>query len=196
MKKILSTVLLAVCLNISFAQSYMGGIGLFGGHSTDINGYSFAEFGFTYSPRFNFLEKDKFSVSAGIPLGVGFAMGTSSLVYDSYNSTYTSGTAAGVILDVPVMVNINFGRGSTKSNTDKFGFFGGIGLGLNEQLLVDDSPTNSTASSANIGPAINGGVRFGIGKRGHKNLEVKLYGMDGISGAKTVEITGAAIFNF
>jgi hypothetical protein len=197
MKKIVLVALLAVSLNSLFAQSFMNGVGFFAGGSTSVNGYSFVEWGATYSPRVNFIENDKFSVSAGIPLGVGLAVGSSNYT-DSYGYSNSYSTA-GLILDVPLMVNINYGRGSVKvksrTKAPMFGFFGGVGLGLNEQLLTDDSP-GTGASSANLGPAVNGGVRFGLGKKGSKCIELKGYFMHGVTGAKSNEITGAVLFNF
>ena len=204
MKKIFLSIVLFCAISTSFSQSFMNGVGLsFIGTSNSIGGSNDwgTGWGFTYSPRFNFLEKDKFSVSVGIPLSIGLSVSTSTTIDPTYGDTYDN-TSVGFLVNVPVIVSLNMGRGSTKSNRQKFGYFVGAGFGYHHgDFIADiyDPVTNTYTDSYSIntfGPAANAGVRFGVGRKS-KNIEVRLSYMKGISGKYQPSVFGlACLFNF
>lgn len=196
MKKILCSAALLITMNAAFSQSFMHGAGIavmggVGNHGDDI---TFAE-GFTYSPRFNFIENDKLSVSVGLPLTVAL-----SATY-SYNSYYGSDASIGFTANLPLIVNLNMGRGSTKENRQKFGYFVGGGFGFHHGDFLETAYDeygygyDDSRSVNTFGPAANAGVRFGVGRK-HRNIEVRLSYMKGLSDTKPDIFGIAGLFNF
>jgi hypothetical protein len=191
MKKIILIIMLSFTLNSSFSQSFMNGVGVhLMGNTNTIGGSNDIGFGVgvIYSPRFNFLEKEKFSLSVGLPLTLGFTVSASNS--EDQFSDYQN-ASIGVILNAPVMLNINMGRGSTKDNKEKFGYFAGAGFGYQYGIFVSDiyDPLRNEYvedySTSVFGPAANAGVRFGIGRKS-KNLELRLSYMQGLKKADII----------
>ena len=202
MKKIiLSGAAMLLFSFVSFSQTFMHGVGITIIGSTTAQGSNsdigFGE-GFTYFPRINFLETESLSVSAGIPLCVGISA-TGSSSYSTYG--YTDNTSIGFILNAPLIINLNIGRGSTKENRKKMGYFFGAGFGYHHcDFLTDryDQATNtyiSSYTSNTYGPAGNAGIRIGVGRK-HKNIEVRLSYMKGINESKPNIFGIAGAFNF
>jgi hypothetical protein len=200
MKKIVLSLTLLFTFSLAFSQSFMHGAGItvFVGTSKGGN-VSYSE-GFTYSPRFNFLEKEKMSVSVGIPLSFAISANLSTS-YDPYYGGYTDNTSIGFVVNAPLMVSLNMGRGSTKENRQKFGYFVSGGFGYHHgEFLADavDALGNSYIANESVntyGPAANGGVRFGVGRK-HKNIEVRLSYMKGINDTRPDIFSVAGLFNF
>lgn len=203
MKRIIAMAALFLMMNNAFSQTFMHGAGitLIGsttgqGSNSDIG---LGE-GFTYFPRINFIETEQLSVSAGIPLCVGVSAITSS-TYNSYYG-YTNNNHIGFVLSAPLIINLNLGRGSTKENTHRYGYFVGLGFGYHhDDFLTEDRydpATNSyinTYTSNSYGPAANAGFRIGVGQK-HKNIEIRLSYMKGINESKPNVMGLAAAFNF
>lgn len=196
MKKIILSIALFCAVSTAFSQSFMHGAGItvMGGY-THGGDFTFAE-GFTYSPRFNFLERENLSVSVGIPLSIGISASTDS--YDYYTDTYNS--SIGFVFNAPLIINLNMGRGSTKENRQKFGYFIGAGFGYNHGDFIstadyDQNGTLSSSSDNNFGPAANGGLRFGVGRK-HKNIELKFSYFKGLNDKKPNIFGIAGLFNF
>lgn len=197
MKKIILSFALFLFISTTFSQSFMHGAGItiLGGY-TNGGDFTYAE-GFTYSPRFNFLETEKLSVSVGIPLSLGISAST----VDSYNSYSNSfNYTIGFVLNLPVIVNLNMGRGSTKDNREKFGYFVGAGYGYHHGSFIGtadyDQNGNLTSSNENnFGPAANAGLRFGVGRK-HKNIELRFSYLKGLNDKKPNIFGIAGLFNF
>jgi hypothetical protein len=179
-----------------FSQSFMHGAGLSIFVATASGGSAAVNGGLTYSPRFNFIEQEDLSVSVGIP----FTIGVSGSYSSSYNSNYGSSTSntLSVMVDAPLLVNLNMGCGSSKENSSRFGYFVGAGFGyhygtynLSDVLNDEDVTTKFSA----YGPAADAGVRFGIG-RGTHNIEVRLQYMKGINDTKANIFGVSSLFNF
>ncbi len=188
MKKYFLSAMLLFALYNANSQSFMNGVGVhLLGNSNSIGGSDDIGFGVgvIYSPRFNFLEKEKFSLSVGVPLTLGFTISASTTndLYSDYQNA-----SVGLIVNAPVMVNINMGRGSSKENKDKFGYFAGAGFGYQYGIFASDiyDPISNDYiedySTSTFGPAANAGVRFGIGRKS-KNLELRLSYMQGLKRA-------------
>jgi hypothetical protein len=193
MKKIFLSASLLFAMNIAFCQSFMHGAGLtvLGGVASG-GDFAFAE-GLTYSPRFNFMETETMSVSVGVPLVIGMS-GSYNSNYDSYSGTTTENTL-GYVLSVPVIVNLNIGRGSTKQNTTRMGYFAGLGYGYHHGDFYRNNSDLTVYSANTSGPVANAGVRIGVG-HSYKNVEAKLTFMKGVSGSKPTMIGIAGLFNF
>ena len=136
MKKIIVAAALFLITDNAFSQTFMHGAGitLIGsntakGSNSDIG---LGE-GFTYFPRFNFVETQTLSVSVGIPLCVGISA-TTSYSYDPYG--YGNGSEIGFILNAPLIINLNIGRGSTKENRKRYGYFVGSGFGYHHDNFL------------------------------------------------------------
>lgn len=184
MKKIFLALIISLPISNVFSQTFMHGVGITVLGSSSNNNYVAS--GFTYSPRVNFVETEKMSVAIGIPLTIGSTVSTD---YYSDNS--------GFVLNVPLIVSLNKGRGATKDIRQRFGYFFGAGFAYNfedftEAYLFSPSETRTTNT---VGPAANGGVRFGVGQR-HKNIEVRLSFMKGITNHRPGIFGVAGLFNF
>src|SRR5882762_4756141 len=125
MKKGSLLVMLLFPVVLGFSQTFSHGVGVAVFVTTAKGGNAAVAEGFTYSPRFNFLENEDFSLSVGIPLSVGIS-GSYSSNYNSYSGSTTNNTL-GFMANVPLIVNFNFGAGSSPDNDSRFGFFIGGG---------------------------------------------------------------------
>ncbi|HMI79414.1 MAG TPA: hypothetical protein VK484_11510 [Ferruginibacter sp.] len=202
MKKIILAAALFLCFSSSYSQTFMHGAGITVIGSTTAQGRNsdigFGE-GFTYFPRINFVETESLSVSAGIPLVLGISATTSTST-DSYGYVYDN-SSVGFVFQAPLIINLNMGRGSTKENTQKFGWFPGAGFGFHHGAFITDNydPVTDTYfnsySSNTFGPAGNAGVRLGVGRK-HKNIEIRLSYMKGINENKPNVFGIAGAFNF
>src|SRR5258706_9846854 len=121
MRKILFSILFFFSVSVSFSQSFMhgAGVGIYVSKTPIID--ATAAFTLSYSPRFNFLETDALSVSAGIPINVGIS-GSYSASYNSYYGSTEENTLR-VMFNAPLMINLNVGGGSLKENENRFCFF-------------------------------------------------------------------------
>lgn len=181
----------------SFSQSFMHGVGtiIFVDKAADSDAGVIG--GLTYSPRFNFLEKDNLSVSIGVPLSVGVS-GSYSANYGSYSGESNS---LSFMFDAPLMINLNLGCGSTKESDRRFGFFIGAGYGYHygtsSESFTDFNgyEYSDNVQSSTTGPAGNLGVRFGVGRSTH-NIEVKLAYMKGLNDTKPNIFSLGGLFNF
>jgi len=200
MKKIILAAALFLLISNAFSQTFMHGAGItIMGSTTARGGNSDIGLGegFTYFPRFNFVETEKLSVSAGIPLCVGLSAITTS--YGPYG--YDEKVTIGFVLNAPLIINLNLGRGSTKENRKKMGYFFGAGFGYHHGDFVADryDPVTSTYISSytsnTYGPAANAGLRIGVGRK-HKNIEIRLSYMKGINESRPNVIGLAGAFNF
>ncbi|HMK02956.1 MAG TPA: hypothetical protein VK489_02140 [Ferruginibacter sp.] len=202
MKKLILAVALFLCFSSSYSQTFMHGVGITVIGSTTARGSNsdigFGE-GFTYFPRINFVETGSLSVSAGVPLVLGISASTSTST-DIYGDTYGN-SSVGFVFQAPLIINLNMGRGSTKENTQKFGWFVGAGFGYHHGDFLTDTydPYSGSYvdsySSNTFGPAANGGVRIGVGRQ-HKNIEIRLSYMKGMNDNKPNVFGIAGAFNF
>ena len=183
MKRIILSLGLILSLSSVFSQNFMQGAGVsFIGASPTDNG-SFLGVALTYSPRINFYETEKYSISLGVPISFGVSTGNRNLtdttlgLIQTYPASYS-----GTCIYVPIHFNFNIGRGSSKTNNEKLGYFLGAGYGFysaSYNISSDYATGNGTdhASTSTSGLNIDGGMRFGVG-RGHKkhpkNIEVSV----------------------
>jgi hypothetical protein len=192
---------LSVCVlaaTAGFSQSFMHGAGLNIFVATAPGGKAAVDGGFTYSPRFNFIEQENMSVSVGIP----FTVGVSGSYSADYNSDYgsSSSNTLSLMLNAPVIINLNMGAGSTKTTESRFGFFVGGGFGyhygtynISDVLNQDEDYTVHKLNT--FGPVGNAGIRFGVGRRSH-NVEVRFQYMRGLDDSKANIYGVGSAFNF
>jgi len=116
----------------------------------------YASGGLLYSPRMNFaMLSDNASVSLGTHLGIGNSLDSDT--DDSNNSIYNYS------IDVPIVVEYNFGNGATNTTTYRFGGFIGGGYGFHNAQWKKVEGGYLYDKSLHIrGPVINGGLRFTI----------------------------------
>jgi len=192
MKKIIFSSAFLLFISIaSYSQSFMHGAGFSifvasAGGNTTPNG------GLMYSPRFNFIEGEDMSVSVGVPLSAGF-----SLNYSTGNYYGESNNSSSLMLDVPLVVNLNMGAGSTHEAESRFCYFFGAGFGYHYGTLkYSDYYGEEYSSKINsYGPVGNLGIRFGVGNSG-KNIEVRFSYLKGVDNGKANIYGGGALFNF
>jgi len=199
MKKYALLLVLFFTGTIAFSQSFSHGVGVAVFVTTAKGGNAAVAEGFTYSPRFNFIENEDFSLSVGVPLSVGIS-GSYSSNYNSYSGTTTDNTL-GFMANVPLIVNFNFGAGSTPDNDSRFGFYIGGGMGYHYgKYNVDSTDTYGDgytyqATINGVGPAGNVGCRFAVG-RGTHNVEARLTFMKSLDNSKANIFGMGALFNF
>ena len=199
MKKCILILSFLLPAGMAFSQTFMHGAGLDIFVTTAKNGNAAAAEGLTYNPRINFIENEDFSVSVGVPLTIGFS-GSYSSNYNSYYGSTTDNTLA-FMAHIPVIIDFNFGAGSSPDTEQRFGFFIGGGLGYHygkyNQDIVDSVGNEYTqqATINGIGPAGNIGIRIAVG-RGSHNIEAKLTFMKSLDNSKANIYGGGAAFNF
>ena len=200
MKKNLLVLLVSVLsATAGFSQSFMHGVGLNLFVATAPGGKAAVDGGITYSPRFNFIEQDNMSVSIGIP----FTVGVSGSYSADYNSQYgsSSSNTLSVMLNAPLIINLNMGAGSTKTTESRFGYFIGGGFGYhygtyNVSDILNQGYEDYTVEKLNtFGPVGNAGLRFAVGHGTH-NVEVRFQYMKGLGDSKANIFSGGAAFNF
>ncbi|WP_440135262.1 hypothetical protein [Chitinophaga sancti] len=200
MKKLLLIAFIAFAfVQSSFSQRFKAGVGA--GISIETADYmdTKANFGFTFSPALFFAEAENSSFSVGIPLSLGVNEGYSS-DYGNYGGVY-GGTSIGLMLDVPVIVNFNYGAGALKGGSQKWGFFVGGGYGYhlttaNYYYNYDNNGNYKSTENSTLGVTANAGFRIGTGRRHRHNIEVKFSYMKGLTDYKPDVYGVNCIFNF
>jgi hypothetical protein len=150
----------------------------------------------TYNPRFNFHETEKMSVSLGIPLSIGF-LGDGSGGYDEITGEQVADDINGFSLDVPLMVNLNLGAGSSGLNKGKVGGFIGAGYTYHYASSRDYTKNGSEESigGTSFGLTVNGGIRFDIGEP-VENVELRFSYYRGRNRTRLGMFGMGVIFNF
>lgn len=195
MKKLL--LLFGVCLTstCAWSQSFMHGAGaaLFFEKYKGVES-STTSAGFTYSPRFNFVESESMSVSVGIPISFAFA-GSGSV---NSREGASEDAKLGILINAPVVVNLNFGAGSSPDNENRVGGFIGGGGGFHWGASTDQLDQNGNVKNVGgttFGYTGNAGVRFAIGDIGN-TIEIKASYFKGVNENKMDLIGAAVIYNF
>lgn len=130
--------------------SFMQEGGFFGSVFTGED-FKRVDYGFSYTPRLNFLLSENTSVSADIP----FALGLSSFVNPE------AGMGGMFSFQMPLKASFNYGLGANED--DRFGFFGGSGLGMGYFTFNDFW---SSESAFTTGVYLDAGVRADVGDSG------------------------------
>jgi hypothetical protein len=120
--------------------------------------------GVVYSPRINFLilsEKSTFSVGTHLGLGANFNYSSDSRGNSSSSSSYA--------VDLPLMIEYNFGNAATRNANTKFGGFAGAGYGWHNATRGFFTTYTGSAQPEDAdlhisGLAVNAGFRFPLGR--------------------------------
>lgn len=203
------TILLAVICLIglnTFSQSFMHAVGfsVFVDHTSGLRNVTSGAI--TYSPRYNMMENNRMSVSIGIPMSFGGSGGGGGVQEDGYwiddvyysNGYYDTGkpkVKSRWMIDIPLIINLNFGALSTKTNKQTFGFYVGGGFGyhygpvnLDKVDRYGDHFKDSTMQNS-YGPVGNVGLRINFSKRTRQGLDLRFSYMKSVS-KKQPEIYG------
>jgi hypothetical protein len=120
--------------------------------------HQYTSFGLLYSPRLNFAQ---FSDNATFSLGTHLGLANS---LDATSETNNSNTFDNYSIDVPIVVEYNFGNGASDESLNLFGFFIGGGYGFHNAEWKKIENSSLYNRSLHIrGPVINGGLRFTVG---------------------------------
>ena len=139
--------------------------------------------GLTYTPRLNFEETEKMSVSVGLPLSIAYTDNSTSYT-DEYGDIVSSGNGdiTNFTLDVPVIVNLSMWGGSSKLNTQKVGGFigGGYAYHYTANRNYDYTDKNGDVitkrtGGRSYGPVANGGLRVLIEDTRYLELKFSYY---------------------
>jgi hypothetical protein len=192
-------IIFALASTAGFSQSFMHGVGINVFVATAPGGKAAVDGGFTYSPRFNFIEQENMSVSIGIPFTVGMS-GSYSADYNSQYGSSSSNTLS-VMFNAPLLLNLNMGAGSSKTTESRFGGFIGGGFGYHygtynvSDILNSYDNDYTTTKLSTFGPVGNAGLRFAVGRHTH-NIEVRFQYMRGMGDSKANIYSVGSAFNF
>lgn len=200
MKRVLLMMLgLAMAMG-AFSQRFSNGVGIAYFNTSASGVQSTNSFGLTYSPKVNITESDHFSVSIGLPVSIGMSVNAG----PSSSTNGVNGTninSLSLMADLPLLVNFNFGAGSSRDCEDKVGFFVGAGVGYHHTDGVEEDVDQYGDTYDNdytlnvVGPAADAGVRFGVGQKGH-NIELRGSFLKGLDNSKANIFGVGALFNF
>lgn len=172
-------VLLVFCLfstHIVVSQSFMQTFGI-NGFMDRYQSKTTISSGLAYTVRYNFMEKEKMSISVGLPMSLGGVAKDGEYGGYYYDASYLKNFR--FMIDIPLVVNFNFAGLSTPDNKQLFGGFVGGGIGYHfgpvtkEKIdsygyLNYDETTQSAA-----GPVLNGGFRLRFGKNDNNYIEAR-----------------------
>ncbi|MFY7978508.1 MAG: hypothetical protein ACOVON_00575 [Sediminibacterium sp.] len=170
MKKTIKLALLALLsLGIQKANAqteFMQSVGLtpytFSNSNESGSGY-----GFTYSPRLNFLEvATDVNLSVGSHLSGGFSL--------------NSRTGGSALVDIPLTCELNLGHAANSDASSNFGGFIGGGIGYN-YMAYEDTWGGGSASTAGI--YLDGGIKAYVFER---SLGLRFSYLKAFSGANNV----------
>ena len=191
MKKLFFLAIIFFISSSSYSQKFMHGVGtgFFVEKIKDVD--PTVSVFFMYSPRVNLSESESMSLSLGIPLSIGFGADYG----QGYGGNYSS---FDFMINTPLIVNVNFGAGSSKQNNERVGLFigGGFAHQFNVHSFYNESYGNTSSTSSTYGPTGNLGFRFAVGSH-KKNIETRFSYMRGLAGDYMSDIYGiGALFNF
>lgn len=187
MRKIILLLVFIVISGMAFSQTFMHGVGaglMWSHHPVEsISG------GIVYSPKIIFLQTNRSSVSVGLPI----YLATTPISYRDNESEFAT--------QIPVMVNYNFGRGSTLTNHTLMGFFVGGGFAYHHGTIensnkVSSNYRNNIETIDAFGPAANAGIRIGTGRHTKKNIEVSFFYFKAINAHKLQMFGIGTQYNF
>lgn len=210
MKKMVLLAIACMVGSHAFSQRFFHSLGfpVFVDHSLS---KSIVSFGLTYAIRYNVMETEKMSLSIGMPIsygGSGHGPGKKEeWYYDSegnYVSYYTDEEKEGpftkerTMVDIPLVIQFNFGALSTAANKNRLGFFAGGGLGYHYgpvNVKYPDRSGNTYTDSTtqhSVGPMGNIGFRVALGKERTGAIELKLSYMKSVA-RRTADIYGISL---
>lgn len=196
MKRLLLFVATCIISVNAFSQSFYHGLGVSVFFDNMVPDKITTISALTYSPRFNFYETEKLSVSLGIPLSIGF-MGDGSGGYDETTGEEIADDINGFALDVPVMVNLNLGAGSSDMSKRSMGGFIGAGYTYHYASSRDYTKNGieESVGGNSFGLTVNGGIRFSIGAPVN-NIELRVSYYWGRNRTKLGMFGMGVLFNF
>jgi hypothetical protein len=194
MKKIIVLAAMFFATATGFSQRLMYGVGLSVFKTTVRGASSPVDWAFTFSPRFNLIEKPDGSLSVGIPMSLGTGQNYKS------GGPYQDNDGLRFIANLPLIINLNVGSGSTKDNEDRYGFFVGAGFGYHVGTVTSNYPDGTggvyemDGNVKTMGPLVDAGIRRRVGRSGI-NVELRCLYMKGISDSKANVFGGGLVIN-
>jgi hypothetical protein len=171
-----------------FSQSFKVGTGI-SMNMQPLPGYRvIGSFGLVFSPRYVFDMKNNSYFSIGVPLTTGFSRLDDSKSVD---------LKLGMMADIPVIFNYNFNVRSAENDQGRFSFFAGGGFGYHYDHYTAANENGTITQAINgVGPVINAGSRFSLGKEKIHNFEIRLSYMKLLASSKSDLFGIGCIFNF
>ncbi|HEX6333550.1 MAG TPA: hypothetical protein VFZ78_04930 [Flavisolibacter sp.] len=177
-------VVMASSVNAQFNQS--GGAGLILGLGNvpkyvtfDADRPWFLTSTISYYPQFNIMESGNAAISIGTPVSIGLS------TYEASSTADEDGIM--FLADLPVMVDLKLGTGSTRDNTSKYGFFFGAGFGYTYttreyQYFNPSIGAVDQVKGVSYGPMTHIGVNFALGNNLHYFIRLHAkYGLESVN---------------
>lgn len=117
-------------------------------------------------PRYNLKEFDEnssLSISAPISFGIGNSMSAAN------DDLIVRGVNGFGSIQIPLLIKLNFGNGSTYTTQKDFGFSAGAGIEMNKLGLINLTANAKEYNKAFLLPSLSAGVTF---MRGNSPMEV------------------------
>lgn len=202
MKKSLFIAFICLCAFFcSQAQHFTNGAGISLIHDETKYSRENPYMAIAYTPGVTFKENREYAYSINAPIRIGY-----SKYY--YNQTYGNASVTddwkSYIVQVPLMLNFNYGAGSSQKARGRVGFFGGAGYAAQyrayDEVYTDTYNEirisgNTSEFSTNI--ALNAGIRFAVGRSyRRKNLELGVGYFVGVTGETHQLLNFHFLFNF
>ena len=129
------------------------------GTATEMKKPSLLGYGLFAYPRINIFQFENQSLSLGAPSTIGINA-----------SSNGGGSEVGLAVDLPLMVSVNFGAGSSKNNEFSFGGFIGGGFGYtytNQKYTYSGLGWSASEyfKGRSYGPVLEAGLRMKISKQ-------------------------------
>jgi len=150
-------------------------------------------------PKYNFYTSEKFSLSVGVPLTIAFSGSSNS-------RTGADESSSSFLYDLPLMIDYNGGvmNPANRFGDQKFGYFAGIGIGVENTdasyEYVSNGYTGSTTDytkAKSVGPNIQAGGVLRFGSEGHPRfVGVRLSYKIGLNSDKFNYFTPSVFLNF
>ncbi len=126
-------------------------------------------FSFGIELRYNFKEFDEnTSLSISTPISIGIS---NSIPAAGDDELVVRGVPGFGSIQVPLLIKINTGNGSTYTTQKDYGFSAGAGFELNKIGLISSESTANNYNKAFVYPCVSGGFTF---MRGNSPMEINL----------------------
>lgn len=181
------------------AQHFTNGLGISVLHDETRYSGNNPYIGIAYTPGVTFLENRQYAFSITAPFRAGYA---STYFYQNANDTVVIDDWQSVIVQLPVLFNFAYGAGSSQKARARFGFYGGVGYGVqmryyHEAYQFNEIKSTVTSSAFSTGAAFSAGVRLAVGRSyRRRNIEAGVGYLVGVTGENHNIISYHVLFNF
>lgn len=140
-------------------------------------------------PRFNLKDfNENFSLSISAPISIGIGSSYSAAA----DELVVKGTEGFGSIQIPLLLKLNLGNGSTYTTQKDFGFSAGAGFEMNKVGIISSSSSANSYNKAFVLPCISTGFTF---MRGNSPMEINIKYSFGKLQSQDTDAHGKALLN-